>query len=130
MEYYKKVDTDTELSSKEKLHKSKLLTAKMAREITNEAIRKKIQDNLLPIIKNAAEKGNTNIDFDISTNIDYKFAIDYIKYLGYNIMYIKNYSSYVTIKLAGKLFHRRLFVNLLFLLYLCKKILCEPIKLR
>ena len=100
MQYYKKIDTDTELYSKKELNKSKLLTAKMAHEITNKAIRKQIQDELLPKIKNAAEKGNTNIDFDISTNIDYKFAIDYIKYLGYKIMYIKNYSSYVTINVG------------------------------
>ena len=100
MQYYKKVDTDTELSYKEEFNKSKLLTANMAHEITHEAIRKKIQDELLPKIKNAAEKGNTNIDFDISTNIDYKFAIDYIKYLGYKIMYIKNYSIYVTINVS------------------------------
>jgi len=97
MEYYKKVDTDTELSSKEKLHKSKLLTAKMAREITNEAIRKKIQDTLLPKIKNVAEKGQTNIDCDIPTSIDYQFAIDYIKYLGYEIKHVKTYSSCITI---------------------------------
>ena len=95
MEYYKKVDTDTELSYKEEL-----LTAKMAHEITNEAIRKKIQDKLLPVIKIAAKKGNTNIDFDISKNIDYQAAIDYIKYLGYKIMYIKDYSSYVTINVG------------------------------
>ena len=41
MQYYKKVDTDTELSYKEEFNKSKLLTAEMAHEITNEAIRKK-----------------------------------------------------------------------------------------
>ena len=56
MQYYKKVDTDTELCSKKELNKSKLLTAKMAHEITNEAMRKQIQDTLLPKIKNAAEK--------------------------------------------------------------------------
>ena len=100
MQYYKKVDTDTELSYKEEFNKSKLLTAKMAHEITNEAIRKKIQDELLPKIKNAAEKGKTNIDYEIPTTIDYKFAIDYIKYLGYKIMYIKNYSIYVTINVS------------------------------
>ena len=61
---------------------------------------KKIQDELLPKIKNAAEKGKTNIDYEIPTTIDYKFAIDYIKYLGYKIMYIKNYSIYVTINVS------------------------------
>lgn len=100
MQYYKKIDTDTELSYKEEFNKSKLLTAKMANEITNEAIRKKIQDELLPKIKNAAKKCNTNIDFDISKNIDYQAAIDYIKCLGYKIMYIKDYSSYVTINVG------------------------------
>ena len=95
MQYYKKVDTDTELSYKEEL-----LTAKMAHEITNEVMRKQIQEKLLPEIKNAAEKGNTNIDFEIPTNIDYQFAIRYIKYLGYKIMYIKDYSSYVTINVG------------------------------
>lgn len=90
MQYYKK----------EEFNKSKLLTAKMAREITNEAIIKKIQDRLLPIIKIAAEKGNTNIDCDISTNIDYQAAIDYIKYLGYKIRHIEKYSSCVTINVG------------------------------
>lgn len=97
MDYYKKIDTDTELYSKKELNKSKLLTAKMAHEITNEAIRKQIQDKLLPEIKNAAEKGNTNIDFEIPKNIDYQFAIRYIKYLGYKIRHIGNYSSPITI---------------------------------
>ena len=56
MQYYKKIDTDTELYSKKEFNKSKLLTAKMAHEITNEAIRKQIQDELLPKIKMLLKK--------------------------------------------------------------------------
>ena len=52
MQYYKKIDTDTELYSKKELNKSKLLTAKMAHEITNEAIRKQIFDNIFKLKKN------------------------------------------------------------------------------
>lgn len=94
MEYYKQVGSNIE---KEPNDNSNLLTAKKAREMTNDAIKKKIQETLLPRIKNVAEKGKTNLDCDISTDIDYKYAISYIKYLGYEVEHVKTYSSCITI---------------------------------
>lgn len=92
MEYYKQVGSKIE---KEPNDNSNLLTAKKAREMTNDAIEKRIQVKLLPNIKTLAEEGKNNINCDMPTDIDYKYAISYIKYLGYEVENIRIYSRSV-----------------------------------
>ena len=74
-----------------------VLTAKLARQMTNEAIIEKVNKELLPKIEKKAKSGCYQIEYDVSRSgdIDFDVLTNYIKSLGYNIIGTKTYSSLI-----------------------------------
>ena len=74
-----------------------VLTAKLARQMTNEAIIEKVNKELLPMIEKRAKIGAFKYIYTVSrkVNIDFNVLKDYIKSLGYSIEKTEAYNDYV-----------------------------------
>ena len=74
-----------------------VLTAKLARQMTNEAIIEKVNKELLPMVEKKAKLGCFKVIYTVSrkVNIDFSVLQDYIKSLGYNIEKTETYADYV-----------------------------------
>lgn len=89
--YYKNIVNESE--------KQIILTAKMAREITNATIINNIHKSVLPKVKEEAEKGLTSYSFRADTKIDYNVGVEYLRSLKYNVIVRQTCSDVVTITL-------------------------------
>lgn len=95
--FYKNAQPLVEIDESEK---PIVLTAKMAREITNATIIGNVHKNILPKIKEEAEKGMTTYKFKTNMVVDYKVGIEYLKKLGYSVTLKQLHSNCMEVKLC------------------------------
>lgn len=94
--FYKNAAPLTEINKSEE---PIILTAKMAREITNATIISNIHNNVLPKVKEEAKKGLTTYKFKTNMEVDYRVGVEYLKSLGYCVTVKQLYSNCMEVKL-------------------------------